>query len=307
MKIINNVRKALGIIAFILLLQGLFLCPAIAGYVVDQVGRKVNVPVEPVRVLALAPNVAEIIYLLGQEKRLKGATQYSNHPKEAEKLPRIGSYVRLDVEKIVALKPDLCIGTRDGNPINTVERLESLGIPVYVVDPQSLSSIMDAVTRLGILLGASDRASLIVNDMNERIDIIEKRVAQASGKPGVFFQIDAAPIISAGSNTFIHELITRAGGRNLAAGDNPYPRYNWEDILRLQPEIAIIASMAGGHPASELRSGWLKWPQLKAVKNNRVYVVEADLIDRPTPRLVDGLEEFAAIIHPEVFGEKSAE
>jgi iron complex transport system substrate-binding protein len=308
MDIYNKAHPTLLIVTVIVLVQCLFLHQACAGkIVIDQVGREVDVPADPVRVLALAPNVAEIIFLLGQEKRLKGATQYSNHPEEAEKLPRIGSYVRLDVEKIVALKPDLCIGTRDGNPINTVERIDSLGIPVYVVDPQSLSSIMDTVTRLGVLLGASERASRIVSDMNKRIEHIEKMVALASDRPTVFFQIDAAPIISAGSNTFIHELITRAGGRNLAAGNNPYPRYNWEDILRLQPEIAIIASMAGGHPASELRSGWLKWPQLAAVRNNRVHVVDADLIDRPTPRLLDGLEEFAAIIHPEIFGENGAE
>lgn len=273
--------------------------------VTDQVGRDVVVPDAPQRVVALAPNVAEIVFLLGRGKVLKGATQYSNHPEGAKLLPRVGSYVRLDVEKIVALKPDLCLAVRDGNPIHSVERIESLGIPVYVVDPRSLEGIMDVVNRLGGLLGAQDRARNIVSDMQKRMDLIRDKLTGKISRPRVFFQIDAAPIISAGTNTFIHELIIKAGGSNLAAGDKSYPRFSWEDIILMQPDIAIIASMAGGYSVADLEGSWRKWPQLKVVKGNRLHVVDADLIDRPTPRLVDGLEEFAAIIHPELFGENS--
>ena len=277
----------------------------LGGQVTDQVGREVTVPDSPKRLVALAPNVAEIVFLLGRGEVLKGATQYSNHPEAAKLLPRVGSYVRLDVEKIVALKPDLCLAVRDGNPIHSVERIESLGIPVYVVDPHSLADIMDVVLRIGGILGVRERALEIVVNMERRIKLIRDKLTSDVPRPGVFFQIDAAPIISAGSNTFIHELIVTAGGRNLAAGVKQYPRFGWEDIIIMQPDIAIIASMAGGHSVANLKESWRKWPQLRVVKNNRLHVVDADLIDRPTPRLIDGLEEFAVIIHPELFGERS--
>jgi iron complex transport system substrate-binding protein len=108
-------------------------------------------------------------------------------------------------------------------------------------------------------------------------------------------------MVSVGSDTFIHELITLAGGRNVAQGPITYPRFNWEDILRMQPEVVVITSMAGGRPAGELRESWRQWRQLPAVRHGRVYVVDANLFDQPTPRLIDGLELLAAIIHPELF------
>ena len=127
---------------------------------------------------------------------------------------------------------------------------------------------------------------------------------KARNKPRVFFQIDAEPLFSAGNNTFIHELIELAGGINIAAGEDSYPRYSWEDILVLQPEIVLISSMAGGLSPEYLIKSWKRWNQLSAVNKDQVYVVDAELFDRPTPRLLDGLELVAAIIHPELFGKK---
>ena len=273
-----------------------------AGNVTDAAGRQIYVPDRPQRVISLAPSITEIVYSLNRGNLLVGATQYSNHPEEAEKLPRVGSYVRLDIEKIVALKPDLCLAIKDGNPVHVVKKLESLSIPVYVIDPRNLNGIMDAVRRFGKLLAAPAESENLIQSMKSRMDKVTALVARAGNRPRVFFQIDAAPIISAGDNTFINELITTAGGTNLAAGPQVYPHYNWEEILKLQPEIAIVASMAGGHSPKELVAGWRRWPQIPAVRNGRIHVVDANLIDRPTPRLVDGLELFAKIIHPELFG-----
>ena len=275
--------------------------------VIDQAGRQVEVPDPATRIVALAPSITEIVYELGREKLLVGATQYSNSPAAARALPRVGSYVRLDVEKIVALQPDLCLGIKDGNPAHSVEKIETLGIPVYVIDPKNLDDIIDVVRRFGELLAAPETGEQLVRIMRGRIDRVVEAVARAQGRPGVFFQIDAAPIITIGTNTFIHELITLAGGRNLAAGPQDYPRYNWEEVLVLQPEVAIVASMAGGHSPQELLAGWRRWPQIPAVHNNRIHVVDANLIDRPTPRLLDGLELFVRIIHPELFGELHAD
>jgi iron complex transport system substrate-binding protein len=154
------------------------------------------------------------------------------------------------------------------------------------------------------LLDAGNAAAVLVADMEKRIEQVQTLAKEARYKPRVFFQIDAEPLFSAGDNTFIHELIELAGGINTAAGEDPYPRYSWEDILVLQPEIVLISSMAGGLDPENLIRSWKKWNQLSAVNNDQVFVVEADLFDRPSPRLVDGLEAIAAIIHPELFTKK---
>jgi len=286
------------VLVLIFLLQAVLL---IAGSVTDQVGRTLVVPENPTRVIALAPSITEIIYDLGQEKRLVGVTQYSTYPSEAELLPRVGSYVRLDIEKIVALKPDLCLATKDGNPKHIVDKIVSLGIPIYVINPQNLQQIMDTITRLGSLLHAEQTAAALVSDMEKRIGQVQARIKNRPDRPRVFFQIDAEPLFSAGTNTFIHELIELAGGINTTAGEVSYPRYSWEDIIVLQPEIVLISSMAGGLAPEYLLNSWKKWNLLSAVKNDQVFVVDAELFDRPTPRLINGLEVIAAIIHPELF------
>ncbi len=293
-----------GNIYLILTLLLVFFCQPVeitAGSVTDQVGRTLVVPENPSRVIALAPSITEIIYDLGQEKRLVGVTQYSTYPSAAESLPRVGSYVRLDIEKIVALKPDICLAIKDGNPKHIVDKIVGLGIPVYVINPQNLQQIMDTIRRLGSLLNAEKAAAELVSGMEKRIEQVRTRVKTGRHKPRVFFQIDAEPLFSAGTNTFIHELIELAGGVNTAAGEVAYPRYSWEDIIVLQPEIVLISSMAGGLAPEYLIQSWEKWSLLEAVKNDRIFVVDAELFDRPTPRLVDGLEIIAAILHPERF------
>ena len=268
--------------------------------VIDQVGRSVTVPDHPKRIISLMPSVTEMVYDLGAGDLLVGATLYATSPPEASTLPRVGSYKHLDVEKIVRLQPDLCLAVRDGNPKHIVDKLVDLGVPVFVVDPRTLEEIKESVSLLGQVLDVPHNAEKITADMDRRLTAIDNAVKQIKFSPKVFFQIDAAPIISAGSNTFIDRLIVRAGGINMANGPKPYPRFSWEDILKMQPELVIIASMAGGHTAEELKAGWKKWPQVPAVKNNRLYVVDADLFDRPIPRLIDGLEQLLEILHPEL-------
>jgi iron complex transport system substrate-binding protein len=272
--------------------------------VIDHVGRRVSVPDNPQKIIALAPSITEVIYDLGEEHRLRGVTQYSDFPAQAKTLPRVGSYVRLDLEKIIALEPDLCLAIKDGNPKHIIDKIVALDIPVYVIDPRSLDHTMDTITLIGSLLNAEQAALKLVAEMQSRIARVETLVRKANHRPRIFFQIDAEPLISAGNNTFIDELIELAGGINTAAGKDPYPRYSWEDILILQPEMILISSMAGGLNPEQLVLTWKKWDQLAAVINDQIFVVDADLFDRPTPRLVDGLELIAEIIHPELFEQK---
>lgn len=309
---VNNAGKTLlmktvgaALLIFCLFLT-LLVAPAIGRLVVDQTGEKIDLPSEPKRVLALAPSLAEMVFSLQAEDKLVGATSYSNFPEAAKKLPRVGSYVQLDLEKIITLKPDLCIAIKDGNPLRTIDAIKTLGIPVFAIDPRSIEQITEAFLLVGDILGASTRAGELVSDMNRRLALVKQRVAASETRPRVFFQIADTPIISAGKDSYIDKLIILAGGSNLAGNMTEYPRFSWENIMQLQPEIVIISSMVGGKSPDLLKNSWLRWPEIPAVKDNQIHVVNADLFNRPTVRLINGLEILVEILHPEYSGKISA-
>lgn len=272
-----------------------------AGLARDQLGRQVPVPESPQRIVSLAPSITEIVFALGEGERLKGVTQHCDYPPEAGSLPRVGSYVHLDVERIVALKPDLCLGTRDGNPREVVEKLEAMSIPVYAVNPRDLETVIDTVLEIGHLLNTQGRAEALVKDMRTRIEGVRAKVAKVRERPTVFFQIGIVPVVSVGSNTFIDELITTAGGRNLASGPTPYPRFSKEQVVALEPEVIVITSMTRGQDFEPVRDEWSRWSSIPAVRRRRIHIVESNLFDRPSPRLVEGLELLSRLIHPELW------
>ncbi len=277
-----------------------------AAEVADHAGRRMNVPENPGRVVSLAPSITEMVFAIGKGDLLVGVTEYSNHPEEAKKIGSVGSYVNLDLEKIVSLNPDLCIAIKDGNPIGVVRRLEDLGIPVYAVDPRDLDSVMKSLQDMGSLLGVPVEAEKVAAGMKKRLENVEKRISGISRRPGVFFQIGVDPIVSAGSDTLIHELVARAGGRNLAGKHTGYPKFSTEEVLALAPEIIIVTSMDRQKAFGRVVKKWKEWKNLPAAADDRIYLVDSDLVDRPSPRLIRGLEEIARLIHPELF-EKSGE
>lgn len=268
--------------------------------VTDSLGRNLTVPDDPQRVVSLAPSVTEIIFALGQEHRLKGVTQFSDYPPQAAALPKVGSYVHPDLERIVALRPDLCIAVKDGNPKEAAQRLESLKIPVYAIDPKNIADVSETILNIGGLLNADAKAKELAQNMRSRIQHVRSLVSKAENKPGVFFQIGISPIVSVGTDTFIHELIGLAGGKNLAAGPVPYPRFSREQVLALAPDVIIVTSMTRGGMFEEIKAEWQRWPDIPAVRNNRIFIVDSNLFDRPTPRLAEGLEVLA-----ELFGVRS--
>lgn len=289
--------------SFLLIFLALFLTPLAHGrMLVDQIGRKVEFAEPVTRVVSLAPSLTETSYDVGGGAALVGVTRFATFPEAAARLPKVGTYVALDIEKIVSLKPQLCLAIKDGNPKSTVERLESLGIPVYVFDPKSLEDVVDTVVRLGEIYRTEAKASALASGYQQRLSRVASQLEAAKDHPRVFFQIDAQPIISAGDDTFLDQLLVRSGSVNLAAGRSGYPRYSWEELLELMPDVVLLASMGGGYSEQELRSRWEAWPQIPAVKNKRLHVVDADLFDRPSPRLIDALESLVDLLHPELTG-----
>ena len=278
---------------------------AIAGSVravtlTDEAGREVRVPEGSQRIVSLAPSITEILFALGAGPRVVGVTQYSNYPPEAARLPKVGSYVNLSLEKILALRPDLVIGIRDGNPKAVIDRLAELGVPCYIVDPTSLDGVITTVGNIGRTVGREEAADQIAGQMASRIREVERRVAGLA-RPRVFYQIGVEPIVSAGQGTFPNILIEAAGGKNVAGAMAAYPQLNVEQVLVARPEIIIVTSMTREYDFERVKSFWGRWPDLPAVAAARIYVVDSDLMDRPSPRIVDGLETLARLIHPERF------
>jgi iron complex transport system substrate-binding protein len=248
----------------------------------------------------MAPSLTEILYYLGLGDRIVGVTQFSYYPPEALKKPKIGTYINLNAEKIVSLNPDLAIGTADGNKESTVRLLERAGIDVYIVNPRKVRDVINTIVTLGELCGVEKRAKELAYQLSGRIDLVSKQT-ESVRRPLVFLQINSKPIMTVNKNTFHHDVIRLAGGENMAKDIHiTYPRINVEEILRMKPEVIIISSMERGRDFEESRRVWLKWSDIPAVRHGRVHLIDSDLIDRPSPRIVSGLEKIAIMIHPEV-------
>lgn len=267
---------------------------------IDSIGREVVIKEKPVRIIPLAPSLTEIIYRLGLGDRVVGVTNYSYYPPEALKKPKVGTYVKLNIEKIISLGPDLVIGTKDGNERGIVDLLEQAGIPTYIVDPRNVVEVIETLPIIGRLCGIEEKASLLALDLKKRLDRIKKEV-ESKVKPLVFLQINLHPIMTVNKNTFHHDIIRLAGGVNMTgdAGIN-YPRISIEEVITKKPDVLIISSMERGGRFEKARQEWLEWASIPAVKNKRVHLIDSDLIDRPSHRIVDGIEAMARLIHPEV-------
>jgi iron complex transport system substrate-binding protein len=268
---------------------------------VDELNRKVVVPDVPRRIVSLGPNITEILYALNLGDRIVGVTRFSDYPSEAKQKPRVGTYVNFNIEKIVSLKPDLIIATYGGNPKTAIFRLEELGHAVYVTKAKTVEDVLNTIESIGMITDTREMAGTILNGLKKRIKGVTDRVRHAP-RPLVFLQINAKPLMTVGPGSFHSQLIEIAGGRNLAEGGTiRYPQYSIEDVLQRGPDYILISTMDRAGLFEEQKADWMRWQNIPAVRNNRVCFIDSDLIDRASPRVVDGLEEMARLIHPELF------
>ena len=267
----------------------------------DEVGREVTFPFPPKRIVSLAPNITEILFSLGLDEEIIGVSIHCNFPEKAKRKVQVGSYISLDFERILFLKPDLIIATGAGNTRDMVERLGKLGFPTYVIFPRNFNGILQSIGHLGKVVDREKEAEAIIQEMKKRSQrVIE--LTQGIPRPKVFLQIGEAPIVTVGKGSFADDLIRLAGGENISGKEREmYPRWSMEEILKRSPEVILISSM---NPKGDYGKGlqeWAHWRMIPAVKNGRIHLIDSDLIDRPSPRIVDGLEEISRILHPERF------
>jgi iron complex transport system substrate-binding protein len=270
----------------------------------DEIGREVKIPHTTKRIISLAPSITEILFDLGLNEEIAGVTEFCDYPEAVLSKPRIGGFVNPDIEKIVSLKPDLIIATRDGNRWETIHRLKDLGFSVYVVNPKGFDGVMRTIQNIGEVVVKQDESRRIIRNMLARKENIV-RLTQSLPKPKVFFQVGNTPVITVGRGTLADDLIRLAGGRSISENESVnYPLYSIETVISKAPEIIIMSSMESKRDYLNLIKWWQNWNSIPAVKKNAIYVVDSNLVDRPAPRIVEGLEALAKMIRPEVLKEK---
>jgi iron complex transport system substrate-binding protein len=272
-----------------------------AATVRDAVGRTVAVPAAPRRIVSLAPNITEMLYALGLGERVAGVTQYCDWPPEVAAKPKVGGVINPSLETIVALGADLVLATADGNRPADVERLAALGVAVYTIDTRSIADVFASLTVIGDLTGRGAEARALVAGLESRRAAMAARIGGRL-PVSVFVAIDRAPLISAGAGTFVGEMLTVAGGRNIAAASPiKYPVYSLEQLLAEDPTVIIDAADPGPVGAAELVTSWRALPGaagLGALRSGRLVSVGQGSFFRPGPRIVDSLERLADILHP---------
>jgi len=310
----KSLKYALIICLAVLILSGLVVSCAStppsaspAGITVtDQLGRTVTVPPNPQRIISIAPSNTEILFALGLGDRVIGVTTYCNYPPEALDKPRIGDFSTPNLEEIVAAEPDLILAANIHKDVG-VPLFESRGLTVVALSPDTVNEVLDAIRLVGKVTGTEDRAQSLVAGMQARIDAVTDKTAQLpdSEKPRVFYTVWHDPLMTAGSGTFMDELIYLAGGINIAHDLSGYPDIGLETVIAADPQVMVAGvGMGEGEDLSLIfLTDEDRLEDTAARRNGRIYAIDMDIIGRPGPRLVDALEQFARFLHPQLFGE----
>ena len=236
--------------------------------------------------------MTETLFALGLADRVVGVTSYCDYPPEAASKERVGDTMRPSLEKIIALKPDLVIASTASQLEQFVQRLDDLGVPIYVSNPRLLDDVLSSTERIGEITGVKQRSLELSRALRDRIEAIQRRVA-ALEKPKVLFILGTEPLITVGKTSFVTDMISRAGGASIAADVNEdYPQYSLETAVAKQPEVIFLQAGESDMPS--------RLKQTPAARAGRVYRLDDDLLLRPGPRIVDGFEQMAERIHPKI-------
>lgn len=267
--------------------------------VTDEAGRSIQVPETVSRFVSLAPNLTEIIYAIGAGAGLVGRTTYCNYPAEAKQVEEVGDTLKPSIEKIIALRPQVVFVSTASQLEAFTSELEAHHIAVYVTNASDLAGVFHSIERIADLLKRRPQADELLKQMRARVAEVEDKV-KLRPPVKVFYQVSDEPLYTIGRDAFLTDLIRRAGGISVTA-DIPgaWPRYSAESALAARPEAIVLPTGGSMGNANSNVAGALK--RSPAVANNRVYKINDDHLSRPGPRSVDGLEELARALHPEVF------
>jgi len=263
--------------------------------VTDDLGRSVTLPVEIKRVVSLAPSVTESVFAVGAGDKLVGDTTYCDYPEQAKAIAKVGDTMNPNMETIVALKSDVVLVSTSSQIEAFTKTLEQNGIAVYVMNPTTPGQVVSGLRKLGELLGTIGTANNVADQFDRRVQNITRRI-ETDAPATVFVQISREPLFTIGRESFLNKLVEMAGGKSVTANvETAFPKLSKETASALNPEVIILSDSEDNREPNEA------FKNSPAVKNGRVYKINADIISRPGPRLVDALEEIAKDLHPERF------
>jgi len=252
----------------------------------------------PQRIISLKPNITEILFALGAGDRVVGVTKYCDYPKEVKKLPKVADYTRPFVEPVIALKPDLVVGSKEESSRKSIIELQNIGIRVELFSFTTLQETMDSIRLIGELVGKKDKGEEIVRNMNDHIETLKKKW-EGSPAPKVLAAVGKRPLIVAGPNTYIGDILKIIGAQNVVTATSmPYPRWSFENIIGANPDIIIDMSMETAR-AEEVSDAMKYWQDLKtvnAVRDEKLYVVDIASL-RQSPRIIEGIEKLGTLVH----------
>ncbi|MDR2678838.1 MAG: cobalamin-binding protein [Zoogloeaceae bacterium] len=254
----------------------------------DDTGETLHLAAPARRVISLAPHITELLYAAGAGARVVGVVEFSDYPPEARALPRVGTYARLDMEAILKLKPDLLLGWQGGNTPGEIARLRALGFPVFVTQPAQIRDIARELERYGALTGTEAAARAAATRFRARLEALEKTYSRRP-PVRVFYEIWNTPLMTVGKPQIITSAIRVCGGVNVFGElEALAPTVSLEAVLAANPEAIIATGMADARP--EWLDDWKRWPRLAAAQQNNLFHIHPDLIQRHTPRLLEGTE-----------------
>lgn len=303
----KHIRNRLYITMTLLVLMLLSCIPqSPPGNIVDGLGRQVTINAVPQRIVSLAPSNTEILFALGLGDKVVGVTEYCNYPEAAKTKPKVGGFSTVDIEKVVSLRPDLVLATQIHSK-TIIPALEKLGLTVVALTPSSLTGVLDSITLVGKITGQSKEASELIKDLSTRIKSIADKTQKLSPaqRPRVFYVTWHDPLMTAGTGTLSNDVISQAGGQNIASDITGDKTIDLETVINRDPEVIIVS--VGMGTGEDLPWQYIKsesrLKNTQALLTGRVYKIDGDLIHRPGPRIVEALEQMAQFIHPETFGQ----
>ena len=260
----------------------------------DDSGHEVRLKAPAQRIVTLAPHAAESLYAAGAGDKLVGTVEYSDYPPEAKNVPRVGGYSRIDLEAVAALKPDLVIAWESGNNLTQVNKLRNLGINVYLFQPNKIADVAEQLERMGQLAGSEAIANVAAASFRQRLAALQTNNANKP-KVRVFYQIWKAPLMTVGGPQIISDAIRLCGGENVFGHlGQMAPTVSVEAVLEADPEAIIATGMGDAKP--EWLHDWDKWTRMTAVKRNNLFHINPDIMQRHTPRILDGSEKLCAYL-----------
>ena len=260
--------------------------------IVDDQGQALRLAQPARRIVSLAPHITELLYAAGAGERVVGAVQYSDHPEAAKKLPRVGGYSAVDMEQVIALKPDLVVAWKSGNRNAHLDKLRALGIPVFINEPRRIDDVAKSLAQFGRLAGTDAAGDAAAKAFRARHAAL---VAKYSARPRLrlFYEAWNRPLMTINGEHLISDVIRLCGGDNVFARLPVLaPTVDVESVLATQPEVIVASGMGEGRP--EWLDDWRQWARLPAVARGNLFFIPPDLIQRHTPRILDGAEKLCA-------------